>query len=469
MSMCDLIVAVGGATKNGTVIFGKNSDRPPNEPQLLVHYPRRRHRNGSSVKCQLIEIPQVDVTFEVLGSRPYWCWGFEHGVNEFGVAIGNAAVHSKEPFESPEGKAGLIGMDLVRLGLERGRSAYESMRVIIDLLERYGPGSLGRARYHNNFLIADADEAWVLETAGRYWVAEKITDGVRAVSNLYTIGDEWNAAHPDLVEHAVEMGWCGSREDFNFARAYYDYENYSISSSLIRWRRATSLLRSNEGKITIKTFMEILRDHREGTFLGPLWTPGEDFYASLCCHERPWSRGQTAASIVVELRGDMPDILRSSCWVCMAAPCVSVFHPLYVKEVEFPSELSIGDERFSEDSPWWRFKRLQRHVERNYAFFAPIVREVWRGFERMELDRIKALERESIELMKAGKREEAVRKLQRFVKEMCDLSLNLAEELDIFLRRLDSLLPKYHDLRGEYLDRLDEEVGLKRDGPRRNR
>ena len=32
---------------------------------------------------QLIEIPQVDVTFEVLGSRLYWCWVFEHGVNEF--------------------------------------------------------------------------------------------------------------------------------------------------------------------------------------------------------------------------------------------------------------------------------------------------------------------------------------------------------------------------------------------------
>ena len=85
----------------------------------------------------------------------------------------------------------------------------------------------------------------------------------------------------------------------------------------------------------------------------------------------------------------------------------------------------------------------------------------------MELDRIKVLEWESVELMKAGKREEAVRKLQRFVKEMCDLSLELAEELDLFLKRLDSLLPEYHDLRSEYLDRLDEEAGLKRDDPRR--
>jgi len=134
------------------------------------------------------------------------------GSTSFGMAIGNAAVHSKEPFESPEGKAGLIGMNLVRSGLERVRSSYESMHVIIDLLEKYSPDSLRRARYDNNFLIADAYEAWVLEAAGRYWVAEKTTDGIRAVSNLYTIENEWNAVHPELVEHAVEMDWCRSRE-----------------------------------------------------------------------------------------------------------------------------------------------------------------------------------------------------------------------------------------------------------------
>ena len=64
-------------------------------------------------------------------------------------------------------------MDLLRLGLERGKTAYEAMHVMIDLLEEYGQsgdcehaGEWGKANYHNSYILADPQEAWVLETAG---------------------------------------------------------------------------------------------------------------------------------------------------------------------------------------------------------------------------------------------------------------------------------------------------------------
>lgn len=67
-----------------------------------------------------------------------------------------------------------------RLGLERGASARESLDVITSALEAHGQGGpCSNTKdgwcYHNSFIIADGQEAWVLETAGYFWAAEKIT------------------------------------------------------------------------------------------------------------------------------------------------------------------------------------------------------------------------------------------------------------------------------------------------------
>ena len=64
---CDTSVVVGAATADGSVIFAKNSDRPPNECQPLYHAPRRCHPAGSKLRCQYLELPQVAETWEIVG------------------------------------------------------------------------------------------------------------------------------------------------------------------------------------------------------------------------------------------------------------------------------------------------------------------------------------------------------------------------------------------------------------------
>jgi len=116
-------------------------------------------------------------------SQPRWMWGAEMGANECGVIIGNEAVWTTEPTRS----TGLLGMDLVQLGLERGPSAIKALQVIVELLSQYGQGGNCAEHfpmnYHNSFLIADRKEAWILETAGQYCVAEQVTSGTRLISN----------------------------------------------------------------------------------------------------------------------------------------------------------------------------------------------------------------------------------------------------------------------------------------------
>lgn len=74
------------------------------------------------------------------------------------------------------------------LALERGDSAWAALRVITELLEQHGQGGACREdpehfSYQNTFLLADRQEAWVLETAGKLWAAQKIT-GQRSITVL---------------------------------------------------------------------------------------------------------------------------------------------------------------------------------------------------------------------------------------------------------------------------------------------
>ena len=218
--MCDTIVALGNSTADGKVLFAKNSDREPNEAHELVIIPRAKHEAGSTVKCTYIEIPQVDETYRVFLAKPFWIWGAEMGSNEFSVTIGNEAVFTRDPYGK---KPGLIGMDFLRLALERSKTAHEALLLIIELLEKYGQsGNCGFAHkmyYHNSFLICDPGEAWVLETSGKEWAAEKVKD-VRSISNAITIDDQWDMASQGLVAHALEKGWCKDPKQFSFSRCY---------------------------------------------------------------------------------------------------------------------------------------------------------------------------------------------------------------------------------------------------------
>jgi secernin len=167
--MCDVLVALGAATADGITRFAKNSDRPEDERQVLEHHPARRE---DATRTTYLTIPgAAGPTLATVLSRPAWMWGAEHGVNEAGVAAGNATVFTTlDPRRAP---AALTGMDLVRLALERATTAAEAVELIGRLIDEHGQGGSGHEGaerpYWSSFLVADPGAAFVVETSGRGW------------------------------------------------------------------------------------------------------------------------------------------------------------------------------------------------------------------------------------------------------------------------------------------------------------
>jgi secernin len=322
--MCDTMVLVGP----GRVLFAKNSDRDPNEAQLLEWHPRSVHPPGASVQATWIEIPQAAETHAVLLSRPFWMWGAEMGANEHGVAIGNEAVFTDQPYA----RTGLTGMDLLRLALERAATAAAAVEVITGLLERHGQGGgCGHEKrgftYHNSFLAADSREAYVLETAGRLWEVERITTGARSISNGLTI-PAFAREHSDFLKTRVAA--CRARQPLTQART----------------GAATG-----PGDL-----MAVLRDHGGAS---PAYHLLNGAMSAPCMHAGGIATGsQTTASWVADLTP-----AGAHHWVtATAAPCTGLFKPV---AVERPLDLGPAPtDRYDPATLWWRHERFHRRVVR---------------------------------------------------------------------------------------------------------
>ena len=361
--MCDTLVALGNSTADGSVIFAKNSDRDPNEAHHLLLVPSAFHETGSQVQFTYIKIPQVKQTNSVLLAKPFWIWGAEMGCNEHGVVIGNEAIFSKEPASK---QPGLIGMDFLRLALERGGTADEALRVMIELLDIYGQsGNCGFAHpsyYHNSYLIADHQEAWVFETVGRRWAAKKVND-VGSISNELTITNDWDKGSVDLKEYAVQRGWCKNNNEFDFSRSYSDFIYTKFSNAHNRQACTLNSAQASKGKITVKAMMEVLRSHTSSggasvSIDKPLMGPDVCYHAGF----GPIRGSQSTGSLIVRIKSDG----MNAWYTGTSAPCTSVFKPVWI-DAGLPSDAPLPKGTFDGNSLWWKHEQLHREVLKDYS------------------------------------------------------------------------------------------------------
>jgi secernin len=419
--MCDTWVAMPDATTSGQVILAKNSDRPIYDAQPLLLFARETFPRGSTLQLEHVAIPQAEVAYATLGSSPYWCWGYEEGINEHSVVIGNEAIPTRtfrdtaaryRQGSSPE--LGFLGMDLVRLALERSRTARAAVELIGTLVEQYGqfgsavptrPHDLGG--YDNSFLIADLHESWVVEAAGCRWVARRFDHGTTSISNQPTIRTAWDLGSPDVADYAVVMGWWPTAPNlsFDFARAYAD-DRVPRQVSQLRLMRSRQLLAEQQGQVTPQWMKRIARDHYEDTFLqGPYFDAADPDFHSLCMHSSAanFTWGNTASSCIAVLpraETELPVF-----WWTPGPPCNGCYVPFFVHGSRLPAIVSSAgafgkrviaphaavEDTFSPNSYWWLFRELLDRVKGDPVASVPGLYPVRNQVVRARFD---ALERE---------------------------------------------------------------------------
>jgi secernin len=438
VSACDTWVALPDATQDGTTIFAKNSDRAVFDSGPLMFYPRQKWAVGIQIDLGRLYIPQVVETYATLGSSPYWCWGYEEGINEYAVAIGNQGIWTKPLAENITAHAegdgpqlGPTGMDLVRLGLERGKTAREAVEVITRLVETYGQFGSGtptlgvEGAYDNSFIIADPTEAWVLETAGTRWVARRVPRGTTSISNTVSIGTDWDVASKDLVEYASDRGWwrADSTQIFDFARAYGDDRpeiRDRTSKAVTRAQRSAALLRSNAGLIDVKWMMRIARDRAT--------TPSLDLDVT----------ASSCVAVLPAVAEELPVF-----WWCPTRPSNSCYVPFFVhagglpaiasragtygKQVVAPEEAK--PDSFAADSYWWLARDLCDVTTADWDVRNPVVRAEFDQLERSFSAGIYEVMMRAGDLRAQGKAGEAARVLRDYTASCVDQVLQKIQTL----------------------------------------
>jgi hypothetical protein len=399
--VCDTLCVLG----EQSTLFAKNSDRPVTEAQGVEAHPRRV--GGGRVRTQYLELPDTGAAAALL-SRPDWLWGAEHGVNEHGVAIGNEMVNTvDDPRHAPPA---LLGMDLVRLGLERAASAEEALDVMTSLLERHGQGGVGDAvngvAYWSSFLVADPGSAFVLETSGRSWAARPL-EGGGAISNRLTLRRDWTRASPDVVPGTDVDTWRDPATSTGFADGRLAASHAFVARTLTgasparapspqSARPRSARLRSASARAAVAH----LRDH--GT--GPWGAPGDDGAGvaapaevgadgtgvTVCMHIRDFEA--TTASMVAELPVDPAYPARA--WIALGNPCASVFVPVLAPSPSTPDAPvpgALGGKSWAR-----RFAALSRAAETDHAslvevraVLAPVEAALWDEADTLDADPVR--------------------------------------------------------------------------------
>lgn len=485
---CTNVLVTRGASKDGSVFLSYSADSHVLYGELYFHK-GGVHAPGTMIDVYewdtgkfLGRIPQASKTYSTVGN-----------MNEHQVIITETTFGGLSQLEDT---TGIIDYgSLIYLTLQRASSAREAIKIMADLVEKYGYRSSGES-----ISIADKDEIWIMEIIGKgtkivngsninkgaVWVAVRIPDGyVSAHANQSRItnfpkNDPENCLYSaDVVDFArAEALYKGSDEKFSFADVYAPLDFGAMRGCEARvWaafnimgkgmigdksadyylpyamghdasKRMPLYIKPKE-KLTVKDVADIMRDHYEGTAMDMTTDIGAGGHAlpyrwrpmtfkvdgESYTNERAIATQQTGFWLVGQSRNWLPDEIGGILWFGVDDAATSALTPIYSSSVRVPECFEVGNGNMTTYSPtsaFWLFNRVTNFAYLIYDRVAPEIKKVADNHEIKCMERSSAIDAAALALYK-----ESPQKAKEF---LTDYSVNTAQELFSKWKKLDEYL-----------------------------
>ncbi len=439
-SACTTILIGKDLTADGSVIHAHNEDMGNDAVGRLWFTPPMSYDEGDRFRVPYVELERSPE------SAGYWASGNAQGgvglgtaedarpyddvlvgLNQHGVAMSCNWAHSRE--ENVE-NVGIRRYAIRQLLLERATSARHGVELIGEFIERYGQADWGGLIYN----LADSDEAWVVETTTRNWVARRVRDDeIHVTANRFRIGENYDLASASLVSDAVVNGWLESPEEpLDFRRVYGRPERMNEAYDIRRETRAVELLTAKRGQLTPEDVFIVLRDRYEGTpdytrpQSQPVWREDLQDRPNL---QRTINTNLAQSTFVAHLRGELPVAVGAVMWYGSGTPSWTGYVPLYAGGGSIPDPYSEPDSKESDESAWWLFRRLQRTADGDYERSYPAARVSWDRQLDAAMKRQQLIESEALKLWDQGATAESRQVLSQFTSSEAESVLQMARRM----------------------------------------
>lgn len=438
---CSSFLVTKGASKDGAVMITYTCDGE--FLPVLEYLPAQDHKPDEYIEIKGRDgklrgkVKQFPHTYAVVGL-----------MNEHQLAIGETTFGGRKELRNPDGL--LHYFFLMKLALQRAKTAREAIKVMTNLVEEYGYASTGES-----FSIADTNEAWIMEMIGpgpggkgAHWVALRIPDGyISAHANMSRIGefplnDPENCMYSkNVISFAEEKGYYDpkSGKPFSFRYAYDPPQPSSLRTCAARvwsmFRRSApsqnlspDFQRGVKGakpyplwikpdkKLSLQDVMAIMRDHYEGTEFdmtkgvdaGPFGSPNRwrdltwEVDGIKYSWERPISTQQTGFSFISQSRNWLPDAIGGVYWYGVDDTYTTCYVPLYCCINDLPKSFTVGDlQKFSWDSAWWVFNFVANIANLKYSYMIKDIQKVQIALEGNFIALQPIIEKTALELSKS--------------------------------------------------------------------